>query len=339
MEFIKFIIGIFPTLFTLFYYFKVLLSITSLTSKYLWEFNTTFIYGKYSKASKNSSILYPSYVPWARVNSAIIYSKIDEALRAMWKINFYSRGRAYRNIISLHKEKVKYHLNFCDFILSRMPALILASPFLYFVGFLGFSDLYYSNLENWISVLYIILILLIYIGSPIIAYYFLKKKESESYGVEERESDKLFTYLVDIFPDIRTERINDKYDVLKFKLNDFYNSADYLKNLKEGKRKFYKKCKNERKRLKRVQDDLCKKYEISPDYSYLYVDFIPPIVGGEYLIPKKHLLDPHRLQRQVKFCERAKDYLKIWGFIWFMFILLVLILVIIIIDIYRRFFI
>ena len=326
MEFIKFIIGIFPTLFTLFYYFKVLLSITSLTSKYLWKFNTTFIYGKYSKASKNSSILYPSYVPWARVNSAIIYSKIDEALRAMWKINFYSRGRAYRNIISLHKEKVKYNLNFCDFILSRMPALMLASPFLYFVGFLGFSDLYSSNLENWISVLYIILILLIYIGSPIIAYYSLKRGESESYGVEERESDKLFIYLVDLFPDIRTEKINDEYDTLKFKLNDFYNSVDYLKNLKEGKRKFYKKCEKERKRVKRVQDDLCKKYEISPDYSYLYADFIPPIVGGEYLIPKKHLLDPHRLQRQVKFMERVCDYLNIWGFILLLVVVLVAII-------------
>ena len=125
---------------------------------------------------------------------------------------------------------------------------MLSSPFFYFVGFLGFSDLYSSNLENWISVLYIILILLIYIGSPIIAYYSLKKEESESYGVEERESDKLFIYLVDIFPDIRTEKINDKYDNLKSNLNSFYNSEDYLKKLKGSKQKFYRKCKKERKK-------------------------------------------------------------------------------------------
>lgn len=318
----KFIIWIFPILSTLLPYFKPLHSITSLTSKHLWGFNTAFIYGKYSKASKNSSILYPSYLPWAEVNPAIIYSKIDEALKGMWKVNFYSRGRAYRNIISLHKEKVEYYLNARDFIRSRFPSII---AIILFISFFIWYVLHFNVFENW-NLPFIILIILTFIFSSIMGYCSFKKEESKSYGVEERESDKLFIYLVDIFPDIRTEKINDKYDVLKFKLNDFYNSVGYLKNLKEGKRKFYKKCKKERKRVKRAQDDLCKKYEISPDYSYLYTDFIPPIVGGEYLIPKKHLLDPHRLQRQVKFMERVCDYLNIWGII----LLLVVILVVII---------
>lgn len=336
------LISVLPFLLPFLTYFKFLLLVTNLTSKHLWKFNTFFIYGRYRKFLKNSSIFYLPYSPWAGVSSAIIYSKIDEVLKYMWKVNFYSRGRVYRNIISLHKEKVSlrrekvdYYSNIGCFIWSRGPSIIAILPIiLIFVLYVG----YFNVFGVW-SLLYIIAFTLTCIGSFLMAYFSFQKEESKSYGVEERESDKLFIYLVDLFPDIRTEKINDEYDTLKFKLNDFYNSVDYLKNLKDGKRKFYTNCKDEREKIRQVQDDLCKKYEISPDYSYLYVDFIPPIVGGEYLIPKKHLLDPRRLQREVKFGERIKDYLRIWGFIWFMFILLVLILVLFIIDIYRRFFI
>lgn len=333
----KLIISILPLLLTFLTYFKFLIWVTILTSKHLWKFNTFFIYGRYGKALKNSSILYPPYSPWTGVSSAIIYSKIDEALKYMWKVNFYSRGRAYRNITSLHKEKVSlrrekvdYYPNIGCFIWSRGPSIIAILPIiLIFVFYVG----YFNVFGVW-SLPYIIALTLTCIGSFLMAYFSFQKKESKSYGVEERESDKLFIYLVDLFPDIRTEKINDEYDTLKFKLNDFYNSVDYLKKLKDGERKFYRNCEDEREKIRRVQDDLCKKYEISPDYSYLYMDFIPPIVGGEYLIPKKHLLDPHRLQREVKFGERIKDYLKIWASTWFMFILVVLILVVIIIDIY-----